>query len=133
MAKKITFFTVGMLFAAFLLAGCGTTAEEPQPVVTKTVTETPSPEPVVEMTDEEMFLLNLQASDNPFVYGMDESAALDVAYSTCDLLDSGITVDEVVESFATSGDFSIDQMGAAGYIMGSAIAALCPQHKWQVD
>lgn len=64
------------------------------------------------------------------VYYSSETAALTAGYGVCFALDDGMTVDDVAEIGVTSGGYTDAD---AGYFVGAAIGALCPEHRALVD
>jgi hypothetical protein len=120
--------------AAIALAGCSSQDAGPAPTVT--ITES-APAPSIDdppapslAGGEELYLLGLKSMGNPIIDIATDSQLLEMGYSVCEALESGFTVQDVIEYMATemtrSGLTSDYQLEAVGYIIGAADTALCP-------
>lgn len=129
--KRITFFTLGMITAALILTGCGSSSSgTPVDTVTETVTEEPAYVP----TAEDDYLSRLATAGNPIIDNASDSELINLGYQNCELLDDGYTVTEVVEYMVTSGNFSTDdEYRFIGAIIGASVYALCPEYEGQVN
>lgn len=132
MSKKELFLRV-LLFAglsaivALALAGCSSSAS---PAPTVTVTETQAPQ----VSKEDAFMASLQSSGNVYLENMSRADALKIAHNTCDLLNQGYTLYDIVEVLANSGNFTTaDEQQAVGYILGAGIQVFCPEYSYQID
>ena len=57
---------------------------------------------------------------------------LDIAYTICDTLDTGVPLDMVVNVIAANMPYSTDMQEFSAAILASAIYNICPQHTWQI-
>jgi hypothetical protein len=129
--KKIVFATA---IISVSLVGCSSQVAEPAPTVTITqdapapsVDDPPTPSA---MGNEELYLLGLKSMGNPIIDIATDAQLLEMGYSVCEALESGFTVQDVIEYMATEmareGLTSDYQSEAVGYIIGAADTALCP-------
>jgi len=87
--------------------------------------------PVVASNDDSNYLASVKQSlstEGYDVTDITDSDLLDVGKDFCTLLDSGETFNSMGKAYLGGG---IDPE-FAGVIMGSAIGALCPEHKGQI-
>jgi hypothetical protein len=129
--KKIV---IAVAISALALVGCSSQSAAPSPTVT--ITEAvPAPsvdDPPTEstMNNEELYLLGLKSMGNPIIDIATDAQLLEMGYSVCEALESGFTVQDVIEYMATEmareGLTSDYQSEAVGYIIGAADTALCP-------
>lgn len=57
---------------------------------------------------------------------------LDIAYTICDTLNTGVSLEAVIAVVAANLPATDDMARFASAIMASGILNLCPQHKWQI-
>lgn len=133
--------------AALAIAAAGCAAETDSPATadsppagtqTTPTTDTPDTTEAAALTPndaellEELFLLLVR--DLPSFIGETDAELLDLGYGICDVLDDGWTFTEVATEFAArfAGDLTEAQFGDAGYLMGAAIPAFCPEYEAQI-
>lgn len=131
--KLITLLAVGML----ALAGCGNSEAAPQVTVTETVDSWSDTDTGTnsggELSSEDAFLFELSLSGNYLIESMSDYDLLDLGWSTCETLDSGVSLLELVDAFVMSGNFVTDaETEYVGLVIGASIRNLCPQHEWQI-
>ena len=135
MIKKIAIASVAVL----TLAGCASNnkAEDPAPVVTVTeqapiYVDPPVTDSYVSVDDE--YLYALHDMEDSYIENTPDSDLLDIGNATCEALDSGVTISELVFSLASSDTFeTAEQAQAGGIIIAAAASILCPQHASQVQ
>ena len=134
MNKKRATIIVSSLFAGALVAaactatdstveGTATPAAEPvtaAPVATYS-TPTYTPPTATAATSEDLFIAVLD--DRNFPYGGDEDLAIEVGYSACDALDSGVSMVQLAA--VTLEKYSPED---GGTFLGAAVGALCDEH-----
>lgn len=132
MNKKLIAILAVTLGLALTLTGCSSNNAEP--VVTVTETEPYTGDDMNSVpTSEDMFIAELYAHGNYIVDNTDEYELLDLGWSTCQALDQGASLDELVAALANSGNFTTDtETEFVGLVIGEALQHLCPQHSWQV-
>jgi len=129
--KKII---IAAAISAVALVGCSSQSATPTVTVTQ---QAPLPAPSVDdppapstMGNEELYLLGLKSMGNPIIDIATDAQLLEMGYSVCEALESGFTVQDVIEYMATEmareGLTSDYQSEAVGYIIGAADTALCP-------
>lgn len=116
-------YLIGAVAAAFVLAGCGSTA------ATTTTTHTHTHE----MTDlssgnkDAIFLTTIR-SEYPATFGPSfgtDQQEVDLAHTLCEYFDVGKTLMDAANMFMTNSDLSVQE---AGYFMGAAVQVYCPEH-----
>jgi hypothetical protein len=131
--KKIIIATA---ISAVALVGCTSQSAQPAPTVTITKAapapslDDPEVIPQPAMGNEELYLIGLKSMDNPLINIATDEQLLDMGYSVCEALESGFTVEDIIQYMATEmareGLTSDYQSEAVGYIIGAADTALCP-------
>ena len=137
------YFVVALVAVGVLVSACGAGIGGQTNTVTVTATPTALPQPIPLPTEptvadkEYMFLETMRNSGVTWLMVADTDQLLDLAYQTCQILDSGYTVDELVQALATG--FAEDGMGndpelyeGTGFLIGASVAAFCPQYGYQI-
>lgn len=133
MNKKRASIIVGGLFAGGLIAaactatdtkveGTATPAAEPVKVAPVADYSTPTYTPPTGTADEDRFITLLESQD--FNYGGDKSLVIDTGHATCDALDRGAGVGQVISVIVSEGYSGYD----AGTFLGASVYALCDEH-----
>jgi PBP1b-binding outer membrane lipoprotein LpoB len=113
--------------SALFLAGCSNTSSAP--VETQTVYVEPSQPAVPELTVEEQYILHINSFDNYYISTTSDADLVSLGKQTCTVLDSGYTIEELVNDFATSSSFTEDaQFEFIGLVIGSGIKFFCPEY-----
>lgn len=135
------YIITALVAAGLLLTGCGAGASTVTVTSTETKTETATPlpfptEPTV-ADKEYMFLETVRNSGITWLMVADADQLLDLGYQTCQILDSGYTVDELIQALAMG--FVEDGMGSdpelyegTGFLIGASVAAFCPKYGYQI-
>lgn len=140
MNKKRASLIIGGLFAGGLVAAActatdstveGTATPVSEPVKAAPVADTYSPPtytpPTATAADsEDLFIAVLD--ERNFPYGGNEDLALEVGYSACDALDSGVPVVKLASILI--GSYSPED---GGTFLGAAVGALCDEHMPKVE
>lgn len=127
MNTALKVLTAGAI-SLLVLTGCASTTEAgPTGVSHSSV-----PQPV--LTDEDLFLQAVRSDPNAYLQSAADSDLLNAAYETCNMLNQGYTVTDLVTILAESGTAANqEQAYAMGFIIGSAIQVFCPQYLGQVS
>jgi hypothetical protein len=144
--KKIAAFTALLI----TLAACGETRTVyvvdslPNEVTTTTPeTTTTKPRPTTTAPryipptnyytyDEQAYIDGVYDMYNNYIYLSDDEL-LGIAYTICDTLDTGISIQAVVAAITASmPDMSADTVEFVSSTISSAIYNICPQHLWQL-
>lgn len=129
--KKI----VVVAFAVVALAACAPSTTS-SPAVTVTQTQS-APEPVQTMSLDEKVVDVARSQGNSYIANLSDSAILEITGQVCQILDSGVTVRQLVtelaKSLANDGVTDPEQFRAVGTLLGVAVAAYCPQYESQVQ
>lgn len=129
-----------IIIASFIsiavLTACSTQAS---PAPTVTITEqkeipappvSPSEDDGGVVSNEQEYLISIRAMNNPILAVGSDEELLSMGYSVCELLGSGLTIDDIIQLMATQmtqeGMTSDAEFEAVGYIIGAAGYALCP-------
>lgn len=107
---------------AFSFIACGGSEDEP----TNTVTVTAGPE--VPQDKEDMFLTILRDGTD-FFDDVPDNEILDLGYAVCEAWDAGVTFKDIAVAAVDSGI----PAGDAGYLVGAATKAFCPQHSPKIQ
>lgn len=133
--KKFGTTLAGMILVLGV-TGCsdsGEKAEPAQPTVTVTVEAEPAPETEMSEDDAERIFLMVVKDEYPQFEGEEANQVLiDFANTTCDLLDNGGTVGDVV-GLIESGSSSPDEAEMFGYVVGAGMQAFCPEHMEKME
>lgn len=130
MFKKIAIASLAVL----VLAGCASNNKTADPAPVVTVTEQAPPATDSYTSPEDTFLTDLHDMGNVYIEGTTDSNLLDIGHSTCDALDGGNTIDDIITYLATNGTFdTTDQAEAGGMIIAAAVVDLCPEYTSQVQ
>lgn len=103
------------------------TTAAPAPTVARTAAR-PTP---TTMSDES--IRNLAFHSYAADQGWNFAAAKRVATATCELLDTGVQLDDALYYLAASGDIDSSNAAMAGRVIGAGITAYCPEHQGQID
>lgn len=129
--KRKLLIGILLLATASTMAACGTTSTPSSTVTITQAPDTPTPEP---MSKEDVFLTALRTSGNSYLESADSSDLLDVGYETCNMLDQGYTVDQLVYALASSGNFTTtESQQAVGFVLGAAVSVFCPEYGYQIS
>ena len=133
----------GAMIAAILLLG-GCAAAEPASTTTSSTTTSsssttststtePPPLSLPQSVVDEVYLELLR--DEALIFAVsDDQTLLDLGRSYCDLIDAaGGDTDAAVLAVAQAAIESDMDAEAAGYAMGAAVAAFCPEHQAALD
>ena len=131
------YFVVALVAVGVLLSACGGGIGGQTSTVTVTATPTPDPFPLITeptLADKEyMFLETVRNSGVTWLMVADSNELLDLARQTCQILDSGYTVDELIqtvaEGFVNDGLTNDPELyEGTGFLIGASVAAFCPQY-----
>lgn len=129
MNKKIMLMALGVLLIAGLvvLSGCSNGTATPE--VTRTVTEQPADDTWNDYTggDEEAFLDAVNTNGNWVIQTTPDSEILDLGWTICETLDTGVSATEVIEVLIDTAS-TTDDAEAFATIMAGAVVHLCPEY-----
>ena len=114
--------------AALLLTACGssnTNSADPAPTVTVTTTAEP-------YSETDAYLQQLREAPGNHFVGVSDADLLDVGRTTCDTLDTGYSIEEIVVMLASSNP-SDDEAEMYGQVIGAAVYNLCPEYAYQIS
>lgn len=115
------------LLAASLLAACGTGT------VQRTVTVTAGPQGSAPISADERYLAAIRSKDSSIVAKSSDADLISLAHKACGVFESGVTVKEYVEYFASQYANDPEMLKLAAYVGGGAISFYCPQFQSQLD
>lgn len=138
------YFVVSLVAAGVLLSACGAGIGGQTNTVTVTATPTAVPQPIPVPTEptvadkEYMFLETMRNSGITWLMAADTNQLLDLAYQTCQILDSGYTVDELIqglaENFVNDGLTNDPELyEGTGILIGASVAIFCPQYGYEFN
>ena len=134
--------------AALTLAACGGTKtvyvvdslpEDLQTTQPSTITD-PKPRPTTTLytppannysSDEDLFIAGVYSMYPRPIY-LSDYELLNMAYTICSTLDTGVSLDTVVAVIAANMPATTDMQEFVAAILASAIYNICPRHAWQV-
>ena len=133
---KKNIISAGLIATTFILAGCSQNTpavQEPQPTVSESVEQspTPEPEPTLSKEDKEMDFLEILFEIAPEQGQEDVVEVMNFGYDICDSYDA-VGVEGTITSFSNSleteeaADLAAKYMVAAGY-------GLCPEYTAELD
>ncbi|MGX6508252.1 DUF732 domain-containing protein [Rhodococcus sp. SJ-2] len=129
MNKKRASIIVGGLFAGGLIAAACTATDTKVEGTATPAAESVKAAPVAATytapsgaADEDRFITLLESQD--FNYGGDKSLVIDTGHATCDALDRGAGVGQVISVIVSEGYSGYD----AGTFLGATVYALCDEH-----
>ena len=134
------YLVVALIATGLFVSACGGVGGA-NPVVTVTATQTQTVAPVpTEPTLEDkeyMFLETMRNSGISWLMDANPNDLLDLARQTCQILDNGYTVNELVEAlaqgFVNDGLTNDPELyEGTGMIIGSSIAIFCPEYGNQI-
>lgn len=113
--------------SALFLTGCSSSSE-PAPVVTKTVTAEP------ELTPEQEYIENIRSFGNYYVDNNSDADLISLGQQACTVLDSGYTIEDLVNQFVYDSNLSGDeQFEFVGIIIGAGVRHFCPEYITEVQ
>lgn len=136
-------------FVAITLVACGKTEtiyvvdslpenlETTQaPDTTQSVQTTkPKPKPTVPQSyysySEQAYIDSMYSLYSGVIYLSDDEL-LNIAYTICDTLDTGVSLNVVVAVLAAELPATSDAAEFTSALLAAAIFNICPQHKWQI-
>ena len=131
--KRFLALAVSVIVGGSIVAACNTNSEVDGTAIPSTTTTqqaTPAAAPAASTytaptataaTREDLFIAVLD--DQGFPYGGDEDLAIEVGYSACDALDSGVSVLQLVT--ITLDEYTPRE---GGVFLGAAVGALCAEN-----
>lgn len=133
---KKNMIAVGLIATTFILGGCSQSTpavQEPQPTVSESVEQspTPEPEPTLSKEDKEMDFLEILFEIAPEQGQEDAVEVMNLGYDICDSY-ATVGVEGTAISFSNSleteeaADLAAKYMVAAGY-------GLCPEYTAELD
>lgn len=113
-----------------------TTTTQSAPTTTKPKPTTTAPRYIPPTNyytfDEQAYIDGLYSLYSGIIYLTDDEL-LDMAYTICSTLDTGISLQAVITVLSTELSFaSADTVEFLSALMASAIINLCPRHQWQI-
>lgn len=123
--KKIA---VALISLSAITVGCGTRTV----VVEKAPETTPAPvvtNPPVQTTPIQEYMDSVTAMYPSEVSRMGKKLITDFAYTVCDAIDQGLTV-EGLATMAVQNGVDVEFIG---FLTGSAIRYICPDNQWFID
>ena len=118
-------------FAALLLAGCSTTSSSDTVDTVADNFQTQDYQAPVQ-TPEEQYLEDVKAQNNADLMDESDYDLLNVGYQTCEVLDSGYSIGEMVQ-YLLSDNPSESDIKYMSIIIGNAVEYLCPEYMPQLD
>lgn len=141
MSKGVSIFVFALLLGACSATSAGDTATtEPAPTTTSSTTTTTLAEATGgEIESAAIFLLSV---DDALQGTIHEGAPLDdpetflaMGQLFCDLLDSGLSMEEVMGGYAAAivvqypeETLAVDDLRLGGAVLGAAVVVLCPEY-----
>lgn len=123
--KKIS---VALISLSAIMVGCGTKTV----VVEKAPDTTPAPvitNPPPKASPIQEYMDSITVMYPSEVARMGEKLITDFAYTVCDAIDNGLTV-EGLALMAMQNDVDVEFIG---FLTGAAIRHICPDNQWFVD
>ena len=118
--------------AVLALTACGSTTASPASVVTVTAAPAPAPATDSLVVSDSDYLTVLHSLNDPVIEAANESDLVSIGHSTCDLLDQGNSITDIVTYLVTTNSYTDAETYAIGEIMGAGVAAFCPQYVAEV-
>lgn len=122
---------------AATLTACGTPVAAPREPVAQTESQTPPAAPKkatdrgdgynLTQSERNDILLEVVRDEIPSMAGVPDYLILDMADSTCLVLDEGYSFDDLIGAGLDSGDFFTPRQ--LGFLAGAAVSAMCPEHE----
>ena len=134
------YLVAAVVATGLLISACGG-AGGASPVVTVTATQTETAQPVqTQPTTEDqdyMFLEAIRNSNITWLMQANTSDLLDLAHQACNILDSGVTLDQLIaglaQSFVEQGMTSDPELyRGTGFLLAAAVNVYCPQYGNQI-
>jgi hypothetical protein len=108
-----------------------------EPVLRDAIVDTtPAPAPEPEVSYEELaeqVFVDVIREEYPESYDVSDRELLEVGYSACEVLDSGVTLDEFLYMLVEEYYYDDYIREFSGAIIGTALGSLCPEHAWMLD
>lgn len=82
-------------------------------------------------SDEDLYISGVYSMYPRTIY-LSDYELLNIAYTVCDTLDTGVSLDTVVAIIAANMPATNDMAEFVSAILASAIYNICPQHIWQI-
>lgn len=117
--------------AALLLAGCSSSSSTDTVGSVSDSFQTEDYQTPVQ-TPEEQYLSDVKAQNNPDLMDETDADLLQVGYQTCEVLDSGYSVQEMVQ-YLLSDNPSESEIAYMSIIIGNAIEYFCPEYLPQLN
>lgn len=103
-----------------------------EPVQTTKPRPKPTPAPQSYYSYNEQAYIDSVYSLYPGTVYLSDDELLNIAYTICDTLDTGVSLELVVAVLASSIPASQDMAEFTSSVLAAAIYNICPQHKWQI-
>lgn len=124
--KKIA----ALLAASFLIVGCSSSSAPADSVQNSFQNQNQNYEAPAQ-TQEDRYLSDVKAQNNPDLMDETDATLLEVGYQTCEVLDSGYNVQELVR-YLLSDNPTDSEIAYMSIIIGNAIEYFCPEYLSQV-
>ena len=133
---KKNMIAVGLIATTFILGGCSQSTpamQEPQPTVSESVeqTPTPAPEPTISQEDKEYNFLEILLEVSPEQGNEDIEDVMNLGYDICDSY-ATVGVEGTAISFSNSLETEEAADLAAKYMVASGYG-LCPEYSSEID
>ena len=116
-----------IIISVVALAGCG----QKETIREVLVTTPPTEAPAVEVSKYDQYL-NALYNNSAQSREWDEAKLLELGSLVCDGLDSGMTLDSLIEVFSSNADGSYDTEFYA-VVLASSVTFLCPEYEAYVS
>lgn len=92
------------------------------------------PEPVEPISLDEQYLFAVHYADNYIVESNTDADLIAIGKQTCDTLDTGLTVQDLMFALVADADGSESDAywEFAGIIIGAGVATYCPEYSYQI-
>ena len=133
---KKNMIAVGLIATTFILGGCSQNTpavQEPQPTVSESVEQspTPAPEPTISQEDKEYNFLEILLEVSPEQGNEDIEDVMNLGYDICDSY-ATVGVEGTAISFSNSLETEEAADLAAKYMVASGYG-LCPEYSSEID
>ena len=133
---KKNMIAVGLIATTFILGGCSQNTpavQEPQPTVSESVEQypTPEPEPTISQEDKEYNFLEILLEVSPEQGNEDIEDVMNLGYDICDSY-ATVGVEGTAISFSNSLETEEAADLAAKYMVASGYG-LCPEYSSEID
>jgi hypothetical protein len=128
--KKIIIVAAAAILLGIGLASCGSSNTNND----ATSVSTPAPiDTYVPPTPKEQFLSDINSLNDPIIAQTADSDLWSLATSTCDALNQGNSVTDLITYLANSGAMTNNNATSIGEIIGAAVKDVCPSHMQEVQ